>query len=34
MINKGSVAWCVVGDFNAMRYPFERQCIGHSRANW
>lgn len=31
--NYNSIAWCVVGDFNAVRHYKERQGIGHARVN-
>jgi len=33
MKNNDNIAWCVIGDFNVMRYSHERQGIGQARAN-
>ena len=33
MDTNNSLAWCVVGDFNAVRYPSERKGIDQERVN-
>jgi len=33
MSNSVGIAWCMVGDFNAVRNPNERQGVGQAKAN-